>query len=141
MEQPDARACSHTQVLLLFCAPSARAVGRHAAGAPAAVLHPGRRRALSCAARLEPGLVIFNRLPWFESLAWSEVVSNQSAALDFEYLRWGGDRDVFRAAHAMDARDVGLSHGDGLRLAKTIREIQHRSLRGRAARRALGAEF
>ncbi|KAH8045502.1 heparan sulfate 2-O-sulfotransferase [Aureococcus anophagefferens] len=90
--------------------------------------------ALSCAARLEPGLVIFNRLPWFESLAWSEVVSNQSAALDFEYLRWGGDRDVFRAAHAMDARDVGLSHGDGLRLAKTIREIQHRSLPRRKQR-------
>ena len=75
-----------------------------------------------------PSLVIYNRLPWFESSGWFEVVSNQSLFLDFDYVRWSGDRDVFRAVHAMDERDVGMSHGDGLRLAKTIREIQHKSV-------------
>lgn len=73
-----------------------------------------------------PLLVVYNRLPWFKSKEWSDLVSNRSAAFEHQYT--GPEKDVYTLKSAMNDGDSVSSHGDALRVARTIREIQQRSV-------------
>ncbi|KAJ8599392.1 hypothetical protein CTAYLR_007040 [Chrysophaeum taylorii] len=83
-------------------------------------------RALPCTSS-SPLLVVYNRLPWFKSAEWFELVQNQSVGQVVEYQYTAPEKDGYTPRLAMLAADAMESHGDPLRVARTIREIQQRS--------------
>lgn len=73
-----------------------------------------------------PLLVVYNRLPWFKSKEWGDLVGNRSTAFEHQYT--APEKDVYTLKSAMNDGDSVSSHGDALRVARTIREIQQRSV-------------
>ena len=73
-----------------------------------------------------PLLVVYNRLPWFESRELHDFLKNRSTVSSWDYQFTSWDKDAYGRREAM-ATDAGASHGDAVRVARTIREIQQRS--------------
>lgn len=72
-----------------------------------------------------PLLLVYNRLPWFSSREWSSLMKNQSALVEHQVTT--NEKDIYTPRTAMQNGDALSSHGDALKMAKTIREIQQRS--------------